>query len=301
VEVNLKDKKDQAASLRKLTSSGRTTLNENNKGMHTPRVISVTSGKGGVGKTNIVSNLAYLLSSLGKKVFVLDADMGLANLDVLLGLTPEYNLQHVFNGEKKLADIIVEGPGGMKILPASSGVQELSELTKEQKLYLLSEFDSLSERIDILLIDTGAGISSNVMYFNIAAQEKIVVVTPEPTSITDAYAIMKVMSKKYSENSFKLIVNEAKDEDEAKSLYYNLSSVGEQFLGISIDYLGYIVNDNHVPKAVRNQKLVTMLYPKAASSMCFVQLTKKILENKSPCYTGGNINFFWSSILGTTI
>lgn len=297
----LKVKTDQASTLRKITSPESSNMNMENNGIHIPRVISVTSGKGGVGKTNIVSNLAYLLSTLGQKVFVLDADMGLANLDVLLGLTPTYNLQHVFNGEKKLIDIIIEGPGGMKILPASSGVQELSELTQEQKLYLLSEFDSLSTSIDILLIDTGAGISSNVMYFNIAAQEKFVVVTPEPTSITDAYAIMKVMSKKYSENSFKLIVNEAKDEDEAKSLYYNLSSVGEQFLGISIDYLGYIVNDNHVPKAVRNQKLVTMMFPKAASSMCYVKLTKKILEKKSAAVPGGNINFFWNSLLGSTV
>jgi flagellar biosynthesis protein FlhG len=300
VNLNLKDKTDQASTLRKMAGNSGKVLNSEKKSLNPTRVISVTSGKGGVGKTNIVSNLAFLFSKLGKKVFVLDADIGLANIDIMLGLTPEYNLQHVFSGEKKISDIIVEGPGGMKIFPASSGVQELSELTREQKLYLLSEFESINDNIDLFFIDTGAGISSNVMYFNMAAQEKIVVVTPEPTSITDAYAIMKVMSKKYSENTFKLIVNEVKDEKEAKELYQNLSSVLERFLNISIDFIGYIVKDKYVPMAIRKQKLVTMLYPRAESSLCFIKLVKKILESTPSVTPGGNIGFFWNRLLDNT-
>lgn len=262
-----------------------------------PRVISITSGKGGVGKTNIVANLGYVLGRMGYRVFILDADMGLANIDVLLGLAPQYNFQHVFCGEKRLDDIVVEGPGGMKILPASSGVQELSELTQEQKLMLLGEFSAFSRQLDILLIDTGAGISSNVMYFNMAAQEKLVVVTPEPTSITDAYAIIKVMAKKYAQKNFGLIVNQAKEENEAQGLYYNLSSVAERFLNVSLDYLGYIVNDSHVPLAVRNQKLVTVQYPTSAASLCFTRLAKKLLEHRPVELCTGTIGFFWDSLL----
>ncbi len=268
--------------------------------MRATRVISVTSGKGGVGKTNVVTNLAYLLSKAGKKVFVLDADIGLANIDVLLGLAPEYNLQHVFNGEKTIEDIIVEGPGGMKILPASSGVQELSELTQDQKLYLLSEFGSLTEDIDIFLIDTGAGISSNVMYFNMAAQERIVVVTPEPTSITDAYAIMKVMSKKHSINDFKLVLNQVKDEREAEALFANLSSVAERFLNISMESIGYIIEDKHVPQSVRSQQLVSVLYPEAKASMCYVKIAQNILEHEPSALPDGNIGFFWENLLDNT-
>jgi len=299
-EVLLKTKADQASTLRKMSAAESDATTAATQGLHMPRVIAVTSGKGGVGKSNIVLNLAFILCRMGKRVFILDADMGLANIDVLLGLAPAYNFQHVFRGEKSLAEIIVDGPGGIKILPASSGVQELSELTQEQKLYLLSEFAALGRHIDVLLIDTGAGISSNVMYFNMAAQEKLVVVTPEPTSITDAYAIIKVMAKKYADNSFKLIVNEAKDEHEAKGLYYNLSSVAEKFLNISLDYMGYIALDDHVPLAVRSQKLVSILYPKAAASICFARLAKKILESKPSVLPGGNIGFFWNSLFGTT-
>jgi flagellar biosynthesis protein FlhG len=298
--LKTKDKIDQASTLRKISDANEKISNLKKNSLDTTRVISFTSGKGGVGKTNIVSNLAFLFTTLGKKVFVLDADIGLANIDIMLGLAPEYNLQHVLSGHKSISDIIIEGPGGMKIFPASSGVQELSELSNDQKLCLLSEFESINEDIDLFLIDTGAGISSNVMYFNMAAQEKIVIATPEPTSITDAYAVMKVMSKKYSIKAFKLIVNETKDAKEAKGLYDNLSSVSERFLDISIDYLGYIVNDNHVSQAIRNQKLLTILYPGAESSLCLLNLAKKILESKPAVMPGGNIGFFWNSLLNNT-
>src|SRR3989337_4164928 len=157
------------------------------------KVISVTSGKGGVGKTNVVVNLAYALTQIGKKVLILDADMGLGNIDVMLGLAPEYNLYHLINGEKSLSEVMTSGPGGMKILPAGSGIQELSELTANQKLNLLAALARIDNSIDVVLIDTAAGISGNVMYFNTAAQDIVVVASPQPTSITDAYALMKIL------------------------------------------------------------------------------------------------------------
>ena len=261
------------------------------------QVIAVTSGKGGVGKTNVVANLGYALTTLNKRVLVLDADIGLANLDVLLGFSPQYNLQHVLNGEKSIAEVIVTGPGGMKILPASSGVQELSELTSAQKLCLLSELDSLYDETDILLIDTSAGISSNVMYFNVAAQEILVVVSPEPTSITDAYAMMKVLFLKYSETHFRLLVNSAKSAEEAQEVFNHVSLVGQKFLNLSIDYWGYILRDEHVVKAVRQQKALVTLYPQAAASKCFYDLAKKVCENRPATDSGGNIRFFWHHML----
>lgn len=293
---------DQAASLRKKKDGENDmlinkTMNGKINNNSQMRLLSVTSGKGGVGKTNIVTNLAYVLSKFGKNVYIFDADIGLANIDVLLGLTPEFNLQHVLNGEKSINEIIVNGPGNIKIFPASSGVQELAELNDEQKIILLSEFGSIKDEIDFMFIDTGAGISSNVMYFNMAAREKIVIVTPEPTSITDAYAIMKVMSTKYSIDRFKLVANQVKDEAEADELYSNLTSVADRFLDVTIEFTGYVCKDNHIVNAVRKQKLVTELYPKSPSSLCFVKLAKDLIENAPEDSISGNIEFFWDNLL----
>ena len=199
------------------------------------RVIAITSGKGGVGKTSIVGNLGYALTKLGKKVLILDADLGLGNLDVLLGLAPKYNLSHVILGEKTIEDIIVEGPGKMRILPASSGIQELTHLNKDQKIQILTQLDLLIESVDILFIDTAAGISSNVMDFNATAQEVVVVVSPEPTSITDAYALMKVLSLKYSGKDCKLMVNMVSRPEEGREVFRQLQLVTDRFLDMMAD------------------------------------------------------------------
>jgi len=183
-----------------------------------PRVISVSSGKGGVGKTNVVANLALAFTQLSKKVLVLDADLGLANMDVLLGLNPQYTFEHLFDGEKCLSDILIKGPGGMLILPASSGVPELADLDESQKILLLNEMDLLAEPVDILLIDTGSGISSNVLYFNVAAQESIVLVTSEPSSITDGYALIKVLSIKHQKKNFLILINQVPDARKAREV-----------------------------------------------------------------------------------
>jgi len=220
------------------------------------RVIAVTSGKGGVGKTNIVANLGYAFARIGKKVLILDADMGLGNLDVLLGLAPKYNLSHVIMGQKSVSDIIVEGPGNMLILPASSGIQELTQLTQDQKVQILRELDEAIHSVDILFIDTAAGISSNVMDFNVTAQEIIIVVSPEPTSITDAYALMKVLSLKYAEKCCKVVVNLASTTQQGAEVFRQLNLVTERFLDMTIDYLGSVLFDAKMSKCVKQQKLV---------------------------------------------
>lgn len=259
-----------------------------------PRVISVTSGKGGVGKTNVVVNLALAFRRLGKKVLVLDADLGLANIDVLLGLVPRYTIEHLFVGEKRFSEILVEGPEGMRILPASSGVPSLVDLKESQKLLLLEEVDLFAEDTDILLIDTGAGISSNVLYFNMAAQESIVIATPEPTSITDAYALMKVLSTQYGKKEFLILVNFVSGEEEAKRVFKKISKVVDHFLKtLSIDYLGFIPFDEKLPLAVRSQKLVLDIFPKAPSSQRFEDLARTLFDRPSHTVATGGMQFFW--------
>jgi flagellar biosynthesis protein FlhG len=261
------------------------------------RVIAITSGKGGVGKTNIVANLGYALSKLGKRVLIMDADLGLANLDVLLGLAPKYNFSHVIMGTKSINEITMKGPGDIEILPASSGIQELTKLTKEQSIRFLTELDILLDSFDILLIDTAAGISSNVMYFNSTAQEVIVIVSPEPTSITDAYALMKVLSLKYSQKYFKLVVNQASSKEEALEVYRQLNLVAERFLDISIEYMGHVIHDVNIAKSVRQQKIVCEIYPDTIASKCFNSLAIKIEKSGTTKIPKGDTNFLWKHFL----
>ena len=263
------------------------------------RVIAVTSGKGGVGKTNIVANLGYAFTRLGKKVLILDADLGLGNLDVLLGLAPKYNLSHVIMGEKSINDIIVEGPGKMLILPASSGIQELTQLTQDQKVQILSELDQVIDTVDIFFIDTAAGISSNVMDFNVTAHEIIVVVSPEPTSITDAYALMKVLSLKYAEKCCKVIVNLADTSQQGREVFRQLNMVTERFLDMTIDYLGSVLFDANITQGVKHQKLVSELYPDTQASRCFTDLARKIFISSPNHVPTGDSNFFWHHLIET--
>ena len=261
-------------------------------------VVSVTSGKGGVGKTNIVGNLAITYQRMKKKVLIFDADLGLANIDIIFGLNPKYTIDEVIKGEKELSKIIVKGPEGVAVIPASSGVQELSHLSEGHKINLLNEFDILNNMFDVLLIDTGAGISSNVTYFNLAAQERIVVVTPEPTSITDAYALMKVMFNQHGIKNFILLMNMVKNETEAKTVYKHLSRVVSKFMGsISIDYAGYIPYDSHIHKAVSRRKPVACCYPEAPSSHKFKELAEYLLKQTDGKSNDGSIKFFWKRLM----
>lgn len=300
---------DQATHLRKMVKT------ESNRAHHrkdsirdgsspvkdTPKVMTISSGKGGVGKTNVVVNLAIACQRRGKKVLIFDADLGLANIDIIFGLNPKHNIEEIIRGGQDLSRIIVEGPEGVAVIPASSGVQELTHLTEGQKINLLNEFDNLNDRFDILLIDTGAGISSNVIYFNLAAEERIVVVTPEPTSVTDAYALIKVMFQEHGVQNFYLLMNMVKDEKEAMSVYQNLSQVVARFMGgISIDYAGFIPRDSRLQDAVNRRKPVISSYPDAISSHHFEMLATYLIEQTARRPIDGNIKFFWKRLMNGT-
>ncbi|MDH5542665.1 MAG: MinD/ParA family protein [Nitrospinota bacterium] len=278
---------DQAGTLRKMATSAEEagTEKQHIKG------IAVASGKGGVGKTNIVANTAFELCRKGKKVLVFDADMGLGNIHILLGLAPKYNIGHVLTGSKKLRDILVEGPGGIAILPASTGNKKYSEITTEEKLVLKTELEILQKEFDYIIFDIGAGISANVMFFCSAVEDVVVIATPEPTSFSDAYAIMKVLSRDYLVKKFKLLVNMCYSRKEAISIFQRLVMVADKFgLGIKIDFLGHIIDDDSVSKAVRKQQLVCNTFPNSESSKCIIN----IADTLEKTLTGGEIS--WANV-----
>ncbi len=261
------------------------------------RVISVTSGKGGVGKTNIATNLAFTLAKAGKSVLVFDADLGLANIDILLGITPEYTMEHVIRGKKRLSEVIIKTPEGIDILPSSSGVEELTNLSLFQKKRLIEEFALLNEVYDFVIIDTPAGISSNVIYFNLAASEIINVIEPDPTSFTDAYALMKVLSVRYGVKEFKIVVNCVDSEKQAQDIFKKMNLVCEKFLDVRLEYLGFIFKDEKLVEAVRKQRPVVEIYPYSKSSRCFQQISNRLC-NVLPQKKGSAIKRFLNKLLG---
>ena len=260
------------------------------------RTIAVASGKGGVGKTNITANLAIAFSRLNKNVLVFDADLGLSNIDVILNLATKYNIKDLFSGEKKLEDLIVEGPEGIKVLPASSGIQELTSLDEFQRLRLIEEFESYEDNVDYLLIDTSSGISENVAFFCMAAQDIIIVTSAEPTAMTDAYALIKVLYTKYQEKDFKVLVNNVKDEKEATDVYRRLSTAAERFLSISLDYIGYVPHDNLVRKAVRQQRALMDIYPDSEASKSLANISEKLNKDNHKNIKG-TLQFFLGGLL----
>lgn len=273
-------------------------LNERQDRKKYVKTIAVASGKGGVGKTNVTASLAIALKKLGKEVLIFDADLGLSNIDVLLHLAPRYNIQNILRGEMSLEDVIIEGPHGIKVLPASSGVQELTALDEFQRLRTIEAFEAYNSDIDILLIDTAAGISDNVAFFCVAAQETIVVTSPEPTSLTDAYALIKVLFTRYQEKEFSVLVNSVRNQDEALGVFKNLSSATEKFLNISLDYLGYIPYDDSVRKAVRAQKAFIDIFPESSASRQIEVIAGKIMEPSAR--VKGTLQFFIGSLLSAT-
>lgn len=260
------------------------------------RIISITSGKGGVGKTNIVANLGYQLSRAGQRVLILDADLGLGNLDILIGLAPRYNLSHVLSGEKRIREIIVEGPGQVRILPAASGIQELTQLSRDQKMGMLYELDQLLDSVDILLIDSAAGISSTVMDFSVAAQEIMVVVTPEPTSITDAYALMKVLSTRYGEKTCRLIVNQVSSEQEGREIFRQLNLVTRKFLSINMEYFGCVLQDANLMRCVRQQRIISQAQPDSPAAHGFRNLARRTRALPAVKVLEGAPHLFWGHI-----
>ncbi len=263
----------------------------------TTRVLAITSGKGGVGKTAVVANTAVLLAQMGKRVLILDADLGLANIDVVFGLAPGKNLTHFFSEEMELDEILADGPAGIKILPAGSGVQRFTRLDARQKMRLLEALDSMHNDFDIVLIDTEAGISENVTYFNTAAQEILVVTTPEPTAITDAYALMKLLSTQYHEKQFNLIANCVRSEDEGMDVFRKLTMVADRYLDISIDYLGSIPTDPQMVDAIRQQQVIVELFPTSKISLALDTLARTIANEPQHLEPKGSIQFFWKRLL----
>lgn len=284
---------DQAGSLRRMAAKPRTSQ----AAARPLRTLAVTSGKGGVGKTNTVVNLACALGQMGRKVLIIDADLGLANVDVLLGLTPQYNINDVIQGNKSMAEVVVEGPKGVTILPAASGISELSDLGQDEKMMILQELDAFDTDADVVLIDTAAGISDMVLYFNIAAGERLVVATGEPTSLTDSYALIKVLFTRHGQDRFKLLVNNVADAKEAKGVYAKLSAAADRFLGpVSIQYMGFIPRDSSINKAVMQQRPALEVFPNSAASKGFRELAKRLME--APASSGdGNIKFFWRRLV----
>jgi len=285
---------DQAGTLRSM-QSGATA--QKTSPLPATRVLSITSGKGGVGKTAVAANIAVLLARMDKRVLILDADLGLANIDVVFGLAPSHNLNHFFAGDCSLKEILVEGPLGIRILPAGSGVQRFTRLDSEQKLRLLEALDAMHNDFDFVLIDTEAGISENVTYFTTAAQEILVVTTPEPTAITDAYALMKLLSNQYHEKRFNLIVNFIKSEEEALDVYRKLTMVANRYLDISIDYMGSIPSDRLMVEAIRKQQVMVQLYPESKTSAAFEALARSMLQEPKTIEAKGSIQFFWKRLL----
>jgi len=263
------------------------------------KTIAVASGKGGVGKTNIVANLAIAMKRAGKDVLIFDADLGLSNIDVLLHLAPKYNIQNVLSGGMSIKDIVVEGPCGIKILPASSGVQELTALDEFQRLKILEQFDSFNDDVDVLLIDTAAGISENVAFFCVAAQEIIIVVNPEPTAITDAYALIKVLNTRYQEKDFMVLINSARGDKDAMEVFRRLSAATLQFLNISLDYIGFIPYDKNVRNAVRSQKAFIEMYPNTEASIKIGEVAEKLLKRERSDVKG-SLQFFIGNLLSAT-
>ena len=252
-----------------------------------PLVFSVTSGKGGVGKTNISVNLALTLAARGKRVLLLDADLGLANVDVLLGLHPEKNIFHLFHEGASLRDILLPTEYGFSILPASSGVSEMLALNPGQKLELLDAMDELEDDLDFLIVDTGAGINDSVLYFNVAAQERLLVLTPEPTSLTDAYALIKVLKTQHGVDRFQVCVNMAQDMKSAREMFVRLTDVCDHFLGgVSLDLAGVLPRDPGVHEAVE-------------SPVCrrLEKMADTILRWEPAPSADGNIKFFWKKLL----
>lgn len=266
---------------------------------HKPvQVIAVTSGKGGVGKSNITVNLAVSLAKEGQNVLVMDADLGLANLDILLGLHPDYNLSHVVNGECTLEDTMVEGPAGIRIIPASSGTRSMADLTPAENAGIIQSFSELTTPVDTLFIDTAAGLSDSVVSFVRAAREVIVVVCDEPASITDAYAMIKVMNRDFDVQRFHVLANMARSIQQGRELYMKLSRVADQYLDVTLDFIGSVPYDDYLRKAVQKQKCVVASYPRSPASMAFRKIARKTQSWPVPETMEGHLEFFIERLIG---
>lgn len=278
---------DQASTLRQM-------VGKSDPGT-TTQIITLTSGKGGVGKSTISVNLGLALASAGKKVLLFDADLGLANINVLLGVVPKFNLYHVIKGHKELEDIIIRTPEGLDIIAGASGYSMLANLSDKERGTLVSAFEKLSG-YDIMLIDTGAGVSSNVVGFTLPADKVIVVTTPEPTAITDAYGIIKSIVLVAPDKNLKLLVNRAQSSLEGKKVAERVINISSQFLNVRVENLGFIYDDDNVSKSIRRQKPFYQLFPGCKAASCLDIIASRILEQELPRRNESGVGAFFKKI-----
>jgi flagellar biosynthesis protein FlhG len=267
------------------------------KSAHPVRVIAVTSGKGGVGKTSVSVNLSVAIAMTGKRVMLLDGDLGLANVDVMLGLQPSCNLSHVLAGKCTLEDTLLEGPAGVMVVPASSGKQHMAELSRTQHAGLVQAFSELQWPLDTLIVDTAAGIADSVLTFSQASQQVIVVVTNDPASLTDAYALIKVLNRDHGIHRVQVLANMANNATEVREIYENLRRVAEKFLDVTLSFMGSVPNDEWLRRAVRRQRAVVDAYPNSHSAKAFRELAAKAENWSVPEGARGNLEFFVERLL----
>ena len=240
------------------------------------KTITITSGKGGVGKSSIVSNMAYVLGGMSESTYILDADLSLGNIDIMFGMMPQFNIKDLIQGKKRIGEIVVEGPCGIRIIPATSGVAEFSNLSLEERNILLTSFLELPE-YDFLLVDTSAGISSNVVYFNAISEDIFIVVTPDPASITDSYAVIKVLHKNTGRKNFNVIVTMARDEKEAMDVFKKIARVTDRFLDVYLDFYGHIPTDKNINVATRKQKLWVEQFPDTMATKALQKICNRMV------------------------
>ena len=270
--------------------------------MNAPRpvqVIGVASGKGGVGKTNVSVNLSVALAQGGRQVMLMDADLGLANVDVLLGLQPRSNLSHVLNGEIGLEETLIEGPAGISIVPAASGVARMADLDPAQHVGIIRAFSEMRQPVDVLVVDTAAGLHDSVISFCRAVQEVLVVVCDEPASITDAYALIKVLSRDHGISRIRVLANMVRGAEEGRALFRKLTAVCDRFLDVTLDHAGSVPYDEYLRKAVQRQKAVTEAYPGSPSAKAFKELARQADKWPIPGGSSGRIEFFVERLVGS--
>lgn len=265
---------DQAQRLRQLA------INNESQNTNSARILTVTSGKGGVGKSNFVVNLAICLQKQGKKVMIFDADMGMGNDDVLMGFLPKYNVFDVINDRKQIEEVLITGPHGVKLLPGGTGIARVDEITTEQRERFLNKLTVLKD-LDFIIIDTGAGVNRSVLGFIACCEELIIVTTPEPTSLTDAYSLLKAVNHFKLKNRAKVVVNKILDNKEAAATFNKFSNAAQNFLKMDLDFLGSIADDRKLVQAVRQQQPFVVSYPNSSAAQDIDLIARKIIGSES--------------------
>ena len=286
---------DQATHLRSLVQGSSAPADAGAGAAMPPRrqratVVAITSGKGGVGKSNVAVNLAITLAGAGKRVTLLDADLGLANADVLCNVDLRTNLSHVIARKKELSEVLVKAPGGFNLIGGASGLARMADLTDDDRQRLVDALGELEQQADVILIDTGAGISPNVLSFTRAADHVLVVTTPEPTAITDAYAVIKVISRDGTDRRLSLLVNQARSPGEGRVVHERIAKVAKQFLGVSVLDAGYVLADEHVQNAVRSRTPFVLGAPNCPAAKCIEKLAMRLEQGVTNA--GDNSGFF---------